>query len=312
MSSASVQCYSPSDYFSLPAGPSTWLLRPIIPASGSAILWGDPKTGKSSLAVQLVLALISPTSFLGFTPDHQARVLYLQIDAPRSLWRERLGLITAPPPDWDRWLRLADKQTCPYPFNIRHLDHAVALKDAVAAWSPELVIVDTLRESYRGSENDTDIAQQTFSSFVVACHPSAILYVHHGKKPPSDASIELGHMESSRGSTYYTGAVDTTLSLKAYRPTTDKATGRQVTRGKLTIKGRAIGDEEIKLVQDPSTFLWHLPTVAPDPFHDAIVTLLADTAYDTDRARAEALHAAYPQHSLEACKMAISRARKGR
>src|SRR6266850_2844985 len=77
-------------YLNLPRDRSTWLLKPLIPISGACLLYGSPKTGKSYMGIQLALALTGQTTqWFGFPVVKPGRVLYLQLDNPRSLWAQR-------------------------------------------------------------------------------------------------------------------------------------------------------------------------------------------------------------------------------
>lgn len=268
---------------------------------------GYTVTHNSTWALQIAVALARHDPFLGLRTHAQAKTLYLQIDNPRTLWKDRLALLDLGE-DLDQWIRVVDKESAPFPFNIRLPEHAMALQALVAAEQPDLVIIDTLRESYRGDENDSDTLQQVMSTFTAVCRPAALLYVHHSKKPPTDG-LAASHMDAGRGSSYISGAVDTIISLRASRPTVDKSTGELVTKGVLTFKGRAVSETDIKIVQDQSQFLWHLPEIVADPFKAALDLILEDPTYPTDKDRAQVLSDRFGK-SLNACQLALSRARK--
>lgn len=275
---AHVTSYTFDEYLALPSGPSDWLIEPILPAGGRAIIFAPPKAGKSSFALQLAIALARGEALLDYPVSHKAKVLYAQVDNPRSLWQARLRKLGAhgiplPPPDM---LRFLDRESMPFPFNILAPAHAAAFAREVKAQAPGLVIVDTLRESFRGDENESDRLQQVFSTFTLCCRPSALLYVHHGKKSPNDPMMEPSLMDAGRGSSYIPGAVDTVLHLKAK--------GR---RADLIFQGRAIEETTRHIVQNEDTFLWSLS--ADEAFHSQAKAVLADPSLDSDRARARHL-----------------------
>lgn len=304
---AIVTFYDPSAYLALDSGPTSWLIKPLIPRGGSAILWAPSKAGKSSLTLQFVEALARQEPVLGFQTMVQGKTVFLQIDNPRNIWKDRIGLLA-----WGDhlkdWVKFGDRESLPYPFNIRLPEHAAALKHALDLEQPDLVVVDTLRESFRGDENDSDVLQQTFSAFSGAVRPAAILYIHHSKKPPSDALSTPHVMDAGRGSTYIPGAVDTVMALKAFSPKLDKTTGELIVKGTLTLKGRALQETEIALMQDQEKFLWHLPHVVADPFKVALTAILDDPSYLTDKDRAQVLSDTFKK-STNACAIAISRQR---
>jgi RecA-family ATPase len=303
--------HTPEEYLTLSSGPSDWLIKPLIPSGGRAIIASAAKAGKSSFGLQMALSIVEGQPFLNYGTPKAQSVLYCQVDNPRTLWQERFAMIQQV-----RSLSTAvkfgilDKEDLPYPFNILEIGHCQALRAYVDEWQPGLVIIDTLRESFRGDENDSDVLQRVFSSFTVACRPAAILFIHHSKKP-STGKDATPHalLDSGRGSSYIPGAVDTFLSIKGYKPHTDKVTGEIIRKGTLSVQGRAISESETKLVQDQVTYLWRLPEATTDPFSDAVTAIIHDVEYESDVKRADALHQSFPQKTVEACRHAIRRAR---
>lgn len=246
-------------YIDLASGPSSWLVEGVIPRGGLALLYGAPKTGKSMLALDLALAVTQAhPSWLGFPIAAAGRVLYLQLDTPRSLWQDRIRRWEAAGVDFTPWgaLAIEDKESAPYPFNILHPSHAGWLAQAVAVLTPTLVILDTWRECFRGDENDSDRAQSALSALSSACSPAAVVIVAHGKKPPADPAHQYGLMDEGRGSSYLPGAVDTVMRLRAPEGSD---------RGFLALQGRALELQHRELHRaEAGRWLWQLPH-PPDP-----------------------------------------------
>jgi RecA-family ATPase len=306
-----MNCFSPSEYVKLATGPTAWLLEPLIPKGGSAVLWGASKSGKSVLGLQMVQALSKGEDFLSFPNARRGKTLYLQIDIPRSLWITRQKHLADNGVHFDdHFYKIADKESAPFPFSILQEDHYKALRVLVDAEKPDLVIVDTLRESFRGDENDSDRLQQVMASFTLACRPAAILYIHHGKKEGGKGD-ERSLVDQGRGSSYVPGAVDTILSLKAFKPFVNKDTGELIKKGQLSLTGRAVAEQDVALVQDQTTYLWHLaPSKAADPIVTAVLEIMEDLSFDSDVQRSEVLHQQFPQKTASALRMMISRRRK--
>lgn len=313
MAKAEIQAYTPDAYIGLKSGPDEWLVENFIPKGGSGIVWGSPKAGKSCLSLGLALALGNGEPFLSF-PQASAKVLYIMLDNPRTSWRRKMEMLKEKGllrPETN--IRFVDRESAPYPFSITNEEHMQALRALVNAERPDLVVIDTLRESYRGDENDSDRLQQVMSTFSLACRPAALLYVHHGKKPPSDEAHAPSLMDSGRGSSYIPGAVDTVMSLRGFKPHLDKSTGEIIRKGTLTMQGRTLEEQDLALHQDQDTYLWTLAPSKEDPaqkWKAAVAEVLSDAlSYETDKERVEELARRFGK-SPEACQKAITRAKR--
>lgn len=224
---------SVDDYLRLPRDPNTWLLKPLIPVGGAALLYGAEKTGKSYLGIQLALALTGAIpDFMGFPVTKVGRVLYLQLDTPRSLWADRFqGMIEKGRLFYNENLRMADRTSIEhYPFDILQPIHMNYLYSLVAPLAPTAVIVDTLRESHSGDEDSSTISRNVIANLVAACDPAALIIVSHSRKPHPDADKDL--MADHRGSSYVTGRMDAIMRL---------------TKTRLYYTGRSIEAGDVKL-----------------------------------------------------------------
>lgn len=194
------------DYLSLPSDPDTYLVAPLLPSGGTMMLYGDPKVGKSYAALQLALALQSGGSWLGFEIPHPSRPVYIQLDTPRSLWGLRLRQLAGVGVVGIDDLLLADRGTLnTWPFDILSPSHQNLLKGALEPLSPDVVIIDTLREVHSGDENDSTIMKSVLSSLVGCVQPAALILIHHSKKPAPDREPDL--INDMRGG-YIAGAMD--------------------------------------------------------------------------------------------------------
>ena len=258
-----------AEYLALPRDRETWLLRPLIPQGGAAALYGDPKLGKSYLAVQLALALTgAQPSWLGFHVSTVGRVVYLQLDTPGSLWSQRLKDLRRAGLPIDR-IHFADRETLEhYPFDILQPAHLAYIKTLVREIQPTTVIVDTVRESHSGDEDSSTVMRNVISNLVAATQPAALIIISHARKPSQDRPGDL--MADQRGSGYVVGRMDAVIRL---------------TKKALHYTGRAIEEGQIKLERQENG-LW-LPVMDESTAH--LAQVVANTALTTLRAKARVL-----------------------
>lgn len=258
------------DYLALPRDSQTWLLKPLIPVGGAALLYGAEKTGKSYLGVQLSHAISGGApDFLGFPVAKHGPVLYLQLDTPRSLWSLRFGDMVRGGLKVTKDLMLADRETIEhYPFDILQPSHVAYLGSIIRLHNPVAVVVDTLRESHSGDEDSSTISRNVVANLVAATTPAALILISHSRKPHPDAEKSL--VADHRGSSYITGRMDAIMRLTPKR---------------LFYTGRAIEEGDVKLERQESG-LW-APLV--DETGPAIEKVLNDTSLPTMRAKARAL-----------------------
>ena len=258
---------SGADYIALPSSPTTWLIDPLLPSGGAMLLYGDPKVGKSFAALQLAEAIQNGDHWLGFL-THRGRVVYIQLDTPRNVWQARIhdlqqrGHLICPPYFTDR--ELLDT----WPFNILNLHHFVLLKEALIPIAPDLVIIDTLRESHAADENDSTPMQKVIAALVAATYPAALCLVSHARKPSQDDGFSL--MNDNRGSSYVVGRMDAIVRLT---PKTAR------------VGGRSIEEHTLPLERADSGF-WDLAT---GDLNQLMTSVLRDPASTSVRAAAQIL-----------------------
>lgn len=193
-----------------------WIWKGLVPNSGSALLFAEPKTGKSYVALGLAEAVADPTTreFLGQPIDQHGPVLYIQLDTPRELWRTNYVAQTRDIPH----LYFIDREMPELPpeFDIRNASHAEWLAAEVESVQPILVVVDTLRNVHMGDENDSLVMRFVWEGLMRAIKPAATLILSHQRKP--GAAGDSGSLVSTaRGSSALTGAVDAILQMTKKR-----------------------------------------------------------------------------------------------
>ena len=125
--------------------------------------------------------------------------------------------------------------------------------------------MDTLRECHQMDENDSTAMQQVMARLTEVAKPSALVLIHHGRKPKPDAPDGL--MTGARGSNYIMGRVDAVVRF---------------TRKSVHYSGRSIEEATLKLVRQPSQF-W---TVQNDETESRVRELLKQHGNPTAAARA--------------------------
>lgn len=259
------------EYLKLPREAETFLLKPIIPTGGACLIYGSPKLGKSYLGIQLALALTGQTpQFLGFPVVKPGKVLFLQLDTPRSTWAERFSdMITKGGLKYDEKLLLADRDSIEhFPFDILQPQHLVYLRSLVSLHTPQVVVIDTLRECHSGDEDNSTISRNLIANLVAATKPAALILISHSRKAQPDMDKSL--MDDNRGSSYVTGRMDAILRL---------------TKTRMYYAGRSIEEGDVK-IRRMDNGLWE-PIV--DESEVILQKVLTDTTLGTLRAKARAL-----------------------
>lgn len=260
------------DYLRQPRERGTWLLKPLIPVSGAALIYAQPKMGKSYLGIQLALALTGQApDWLGFPVVRTGKVLYFQLDTPRSTWIQRFeDMIQKGGLKYDsNSLLLADRESVEYfPFDILQPTHVKYLASIVQVHQPVAVIIDTLREVHSGDEDTSTTSRNVIANLIGATHPAALILISHSRKPNPDAEKSI--MDDHRGSSYITGKMDAIMRL---------------TRNKLYYAGRSIEEGNIKIERLDNGLWAPKADLAEDA---ALAKVLADPQLPTLRAKARA------------------------
>ena len=233
------------DYITLPRAPETWLIEPLIPAGGSCLLYGDPKIGKSFAAIQLALAIQEGRDWLGFQTRTAGRVVYIQLDTPRSLWATRLEAIRVTHPEVDQ-LMCADRETLEtFPYDVLNPAHADLLTVALREIAPVAVIIDTIRESHSGDEDKSTTMRNVVSTLAAITQPAAMILVAHSRKAIGDNDPSL--INDNRGSNYVTGRMDVIIRFS---------------KSSAHIIGRAVEETTIRIHQEKNG-LWSRNKIDP-------------------------------------------------
>ncbi len=256
------------EYLSLPTQ-ETWLVRPLIPSGGSAILYADPKVGKSFLGLQLAFALTGAArDFLGFPVARTGEVVYIQLDTPRAVWQARLRDLKKDGHPVES-VHFADRETMRhYPFDVLQPLHVAYLREIIAPFKPLAVFIDTIRDSHSGEEDSSTAMRNVLVNFRAALGETAIIFISHARKPSPD--VEKNILSDMRGSSAVVAAMDAIMRL---------------TKRALYYTGRSIEEGSIRL-QRQENGLW-LPDESETASH--LAKVLADPTLTSMRSKARAL-----------------------
>lgn len=160
-----------------------WLVKGLIPADATGILFGESGAYKSFVALDLALHLAHGLPWCG-RRTQQGAALYIAGEGGSGI-RYRLE-------GWHKQYQLAPSAapfrvcTIPLPLNRTKIVEDVQ-KDieqlAAEIGNPRLVVVDTLSQNYDGDENDSGEMAKLFrnlATYIRATYPGCtVLIIHH-------------------------------------------------------------------------------------------------------------------------------------
>lgn len=138
-------CYEGGSFTRLPLAKSPYYLKDFLPKQGKMIIYGQPKSGKSFLCLQLARSIVNELPFLGM-PTHSGRVLYLQFELGMEILQHRMKMTG------QDYSGVYVGTT----FGMK-LDTASGkdmLKKAVEEVQPNVVILDPLYKVLKGDEKE--------------------------------------------------------------------------------------------------------------------------------------------------------------
>lgn len=239
-----------SQYANLPIPPVSFLIHRFIPRTGTVMLCGPPKEGKSFLALQIAMAIADGVPFLG-RPSVKSKVLYLQLDNPTDVWVNRLNDLKVCE------ISLPDNLIIPDPFEPDYRDKLDIVKNpedleylvhTVKEVDPALVVLDTLFDINGGRENDAADVRQLYNSIMELCRERCVLLIHHTHKlsPPPGQKIQhrISPVDAARGSSAMAGKMNAVYLLNGNILRTDP---------------RFDAKTDYKTFMDPITKLWVFP-----------------------------------------------------
>ena len=192
-----------------------WLIEPLWAAQAVGIVGGEPKCGKSFLALDLALAVASGAPCLRrFPPAQTGRVLLYAAEDALHVVRQRLhGLARAAGVDF----AALDLHVITAPsLRLDLLADQQRLRATVAALRPTLLVLDPFVRLHRIDENvAADVAPVLAALRELQRHYAcAVLLVHHARK--GAAHLRAG--QALRGSSELHAWGDSNLYLRRHGP----------------------------------------------------------------------------------------------
>ena len=197
--------------------PPDWLLRGMLERDTFAMVFGDPGSGKSFLAIDWACRVATGTPWRGH-PVKPGPVVYIAGEGQQGFgrriraWQEHHGVSLAGAP-----LFVARAVAIPEPSQLGEL--IVAIEQDVGR--PALIVLDTLARTFGGGDENST---QDMSRFVSACdtirqrYESTILVAHH-----------TGHGDKNRAR----GAIALKAALDAEYRLSDNEAGLKLTATKM-------------------------------------------------------------------------------
>jgi RecA-family ATPase len=200
--------------------PRSWLVKDLIPDRQVTILSGDGGVGKSLLAKQLAVAVVTATDWIGTVPE-PGPIIYFSAEDDRDEIHRRLADIIAVQSldfrdfNWFHLVLLAGKDAVLAIPNSRTgticpTSLFVALVDKIGRIKPRLLILDNLADVFVGNENSRPEARQFIGLLrgIAIDHALAVLLIAH----PSLTGISTG--SGTSGSTAWSNSVRSRLYLE--------------------------------------------------------------------------------------------------
>ena len=209
---------------------------------GLTALAGDPKCGKSWLAMDTAICVATGQNALGSLPVDRGGVVYFALEDRLQDFKERVEKLEQEFPDDHDMLVLPD---CP------KLDQGglELIEQIIVSRQPRLVVIDTLTK-VRKKVNDRAPLQQEDHDAVAGLkaladrHDVAVLVVLHTRKSKGKT-----HVQQVAGSHGLTGALDGIVTL-------EKSEG--LGTGILRVDGRRVPSGSFRLTQNPATMRWRV------------------------------------------------------
>ena len=183
-----------------------------------AILAGPEKVGKSFLLLQAAFELAHGLPLWGtFTASRPLRVFLLQFEispaAFKGRYQDYVDLLGASDNLW-----VASDRN----FRIDNDTHLADLQRDVAAYSPDLLIVDPLYYVTDQPEN-TDAMREVFRRVDTLVSDCAVFIIHHMRKPLHDATgrVVTGGRSDIRGHSVILGWPDIIVEIRRGHMTED-------------------------------------------------------------------------------------------
>jgi KaiC/GvpD/RAD55 family RecA-like ATPase len=177
----------------------TPLIASWIPKNSIGVIYGDPGSGKSYVALSMAYSLAKGENWLGYAVTKPRNVVYFGLEGGQENELRLRALINAN--------GKFDKDTVNFiletsPFDITKIESAERYLSTIA-FIPDVIFLDTLSAAFAGDENDsTEMKKVNATMAALQNKGITVILIHHKGKD--------GKM---RGSTALFGALDWTIEV---------------------------------------------------------------------------------------------------
>lgn len=192
-----------------------WVVPGFLPKPGMLILLGEPRSGKSYLALQLSLCIAQGRQLLpmaGVPQVKPKKVLYFYFDKTGIfVFQDRLKALQDSGVNLSGPLYVIDPRDKVATANILDNDSYKYFRQVIVETEPDVVVFDVLREFHNADENESTAMKIVGDSLTCLCEHLSLIIVHHTKKleyPGRTGPVR--NVEASRGSNYIVGKADST------------------------------------------------------------------------------------------------------
>lgn len=159
------------------AGSVKWLVKHVVPAESLGVMFGGSGTFKSFIAIDLALHVAHGLSWLG-KKTTKGTVLFVAAEGGAGLWRRIVAWHSEHRIKWE------DASIFVLPVAVDLGNDASRVQEAAQQLGirPDLVVVDTLSQTFAGEENSaTEVATylRELGLWFRAAWQASVLVVHH-------------------------------------------------------------------------------------------------------------------------------------
>lgn len=196
-------------------GEVPFLLDPFIPERSIVLMWAGTSIGKSPVSWRMAQAVGEGENFFGL-PTKKARVLYIEVDTPEMVIAPRIKKLA---PSSNVWWLFSKPLGLPNPSQEQH----EMLKNAQREIHPDLVFFNTLRKIHDMDDKDSKTPKMVYGYCQEMFPKSALFFIHHEKKKPSDPKSFFHEKEGFSGSMHWLDDAQVGLQLEKYKVKGDKS-----------------------------------------------------------------------------------------
>jgi len=205
-----------------------YLIEGLIEKGDQVLLYGQPKVGKTFLAIQLACALACQKPFLKWEVKSRRRVLYINFEMGERVFASRISKYLDQP---ETELPVEERAECfdkqldgnlffsVSPRKIELSTQKEMIEKLIESEKPDFVIFDTLTKLHSADERENNAIQGVLTEVRNVCEndngPIAHMIVHHARKSSINITDNGHHLTAAeiRGGSAIRGEADVILGL---------------------------------------------------------------------------------------------------